>query len=155
MLKILVVTKNNPVEAMITTRQLYQAFGEMRSDIFIGSPQFTAWQVSEVQSIDYKDAYYPALRAYKKIDSMTDESVNVCIIVGTADKKDFFDYNAIIGLKNKEIQDYVDFPEEMNTTKMEVLKLENCEIQFNTIEEVIHFIKVVISNYDKQEAKHE
>lgn len=155
MLKILVVTKNNPAEAMVVTRQLYQAFGEMSSNIFIGSPQFTAWQVSEVQNIDYLDAYYPALRAYKKIDSMLVDSINVCIIVGTGDKKDFLEYDAVVGIKNKEIKDYTDFPEEMNTTKIEAIKLENCDIQFNTIEEVIHFLRVVIGNYYKKEEKNE
>lgn len=155
MLKVLVVTKNNPAEAMIVTRQLYQAFGEMNQHIFIGCPQFTAWQVAEVKEIGYLEAYYPALRTYKKIHNMVDETIDICIVVGTGDKKDFFDYDAVIGLKNKEIQDYTDFPEELNTTNIEVIKLENCEIQFNTIEEVVHFLKVVIGNYYRKEAKHE
>lgn len=155
MLKLLIVTKNNPAEAMVVTRQLYESIGELNNRVFIGSPQFTAWQVSEVQNIPYLHAYYPALRAYKKIDDMAGSDIDVCITVGTADLKDFLNYNAVVGIENKEINDYKDFPEEFNTTNMTVIELKHCEIKFYNMNELIHFIKIVINNYYRQEDKNE
>lgn len=155
MLKILVLTRNHPVEVIDVMRELYESIGALDNSIFIGSPQFTAYQVSQTKKIPYTDAYYPAIRAYKKIDDFANEDTSAIIVVGAVDRLDIFKYNAVIGLKNKEIKDYTEFPEEFNTTKLTTTVLENSDILFNNIEEVIHFIRIVINNHRRKEQENE
>lgn len=147
MKKILVVTKNHPVEVTSVIKDIYESVATLNQRIFVGGPQFTAWQVSEMKNINYLDLYYPAIRAYKNIENLATEDVDIAIIVGTGDIKDFFNYDAVVGINNKEVQDYTNFPEEMNHTNIETIKLSNCEIKFNNMNELLHFLRIVINNF--------
>ena len=79
--------------------------------------------------------------------------MKILITVGTIDRKDMLSYNGVIGLKNDEIADYDVFDEDFNTTNIEVLTLNQVDIMFDKLEEVIHFIRIAINNYRKGEIR--
>lgn len=152
MLKILVLTQNHPIEACEVMQQLYDAIAQIDNRVFIGSPQFTALQVERVKNIPYLEGFYPAVKAYKKIeDFATDSPVDVIITVGTVDVADITQYQAIIGLRNSEIKDYTEFPEEFNTSNITLTTVDNSDIIFRNINEVIHFLRIIINNYRRKE----
>ena len=154
MLKILVVTKNHPVEIMSVCAAIHQAVGMGDQEVVVNSPQFIADMVSKAKNVPYTKTYYPALRAYKNIEKyMEEQNMKILITVGTIDKRDTLSYNGIIGLKNDEIADYDVFDEDFNTTNIEVLTLNQVDIMFDKLEEVIHFIRIAINNYRKGEIR--
>ena len=154
MLKILVVTKNHPVEIVSTCAAIHQAVGMGDAEVVVNSPQFIAEMVSQVQNVAYTKTYYPALRAYKNIEKyMEEQDMKILITVGTIDKKDALSYNAIVGLDNPEILDYDVFDEDFNTTAMEVMPLANVDIMFDKLDELIHFLRITINNYRKGEIR--
>ena len=154
MLKILVVTKNHPVKILTTCAAIHQAVGMGDQEVVVNSPQFIAEMVSKAKDVPYIKTYYPALRAYKNIEKyMEEQKMKILITVGTIDKKDTLSYNGIIGLRNDEIADYDVFDEDFNTTNIEVLTLNQVDIMFDKLEEVIHFIRIAINNYRKGEIR--
>lgn len=154
MLKILVVTKNHPVEIITTAAAIHQAVGMGDEEVIVNSPQFIADMVSRTHNVPYTKTYYPALRAYKNIEKYMEESnLKILITVGTVDTKDVLDYNAIVGLQNDEIQNYEVFDEDFNTTEMVVFPLEKVDIMFDKLDELIHFIRITINNYRRGELR--
>ena len=149
MKKFLVITKNHPIEVMDVMNKLYEAVGNIDLGVFIGSPQFTAFQVEQIKKVPYMEGFYPAVRAYKKIDEFAGENVHTAIIVGTVDIEDLLDYDAIVGLDNPEIQDYKEFPQEFNTTNMTIADLRYSDIIFTKIDELIYFLRVLIAKGDR------
>lgn len=117
------------------------------------SPQFIAEMVSKTKKIKYLDVFYPALRAYKNVFEYAEKNdIQYLITIGCVDIADLPHYSAIIGLKNDDINDYTKFPQEMNTTQIEITNLNCADILFDTIDEVLHFIRIVINN-DRKEKK--
>ena len=154
MLKLLVITKNHPVEILTTCAAIHQAVGMGDKEVVVNSPQFIAEMVSQAQNVAYTKTYYPALRAYKNIEKyMEEQDMKILVTVGTIDKRDALSYNAIVGLDNPEIQDYDVFDEDFNTTNMEVVPLNKVDIMFDKLDELIHFIRITINNYRKGEIR--
>lgn len=154
MLKLLVITKNHPVEILTTCAAIHQAVGMGDKEVVVNSPQFIAEMVSQAQNVAYTKTYYPALRAYKNIEKyMEEQNMKILVTVGTIDKRDALSYNAIVGLDNPEIQDYDVFDEDFNTTNMEVVPLNKVDIMFDKLDELIHFIRITINNYRKGEIR--
>lgn len=149
MKKFLIITKNHPIEVMDVMYKLYQSIGSIDMGIFIGSPQFTAYQTEQLKNIPYLEGYYPAVRAYKKIDEFASEEVHTCIIVGTADVADLLDFDIIVGYENPEIKEYTEFPEEFNTTNITCVDLRYSDIIFTKIEELIHFLRIVMAKEER------
>lgn len=154
MLKILVVTKNHPVEIVSTCAAIHQAVGMGDEEVVVNSPQFIAEMVSQAQNVAYTQTYYPALRAYKNIEKyMAESNMKILITVGTIDMQDARDYSAIVGLQNDEISDYDVFDEDFNTTDMVVFPLNKVDIMFDKLNELIHFLRITINNYRKGEIR--
>lgn len=154
MLKLLVVTKNHPVEILATCAAIHQAVGMGDAEVVVNSPQFIAEMVSQAQNVAYTKTYYPALRAYKNIEKyMAEQDMKILITVGTIDIRDARNYNAIVGLNNDDIDDYTVFDEDFNTTEMEVFPLNCVDIMFDKLDELIHFIRITINNYRKGEIR--
>ena len=154
MLKLLVITKNHPVEILTTCAAIHQAVGMGDKEVVVNSPQFIAEMVSQAQNVAYTKTYYPALRAYKNIEKyMEEQDMKILVTVGTIDKRDALSYNAIVGLNNPDIQDYDVFDEDFNTTNMEVVPLNKVDIMFDKLDELIHFIRITINNYRKGEIR--
>lgn len=146
MLKILVVTRNHIVEIQDVCAALTQAVATGVEDVVVNSPQFIADMVSRSRGIPYVQTYYPALRAYKNIEGYMEEG-QMLITVGTIDRRDLRSYSAIVGLRNDDIQDYDVFDEDFNTTNMETITLDEVDILFDNLEELIHFLRITINNY--------
>ena len=152
MLKILVVTKNHPVEIMTTCAAIHQAVGMGDDEVVVNSPQFIAEMVSQAKNVAYTKTYYPALRAYKNVEKyMAENDMKILVTVGTIDIKDARSYSAIVGLQNDEIDSYTVFDEDFNTTDMVTFPLEKVDIMFDKLDELIHFLRITINNYRKGE----
>ena len=52
MKKFLIITKNHPIEIMDVMYKLYQSIGSIDMGIFIGSPQFTAYQTEQIEQTE-------------------------------------------------------------------------------------------------------
>lgn len=151
MLKILVVTKNHPIEIGTVSATLHQAVGFGDHEVMVNSPQFIADMVAKNLNVSYLQTYYPALRAYKNVEKYMEESnLDILVTVGTIDINDALGYDAIVGLKNDEISDYTSFDEDFNTTEITPIKLENVDILFEKMDELIHFIRLTIKNYRRE-----
>lgn len=151
MLNILVLTKNHPTEIIDVIDKLYSAFGQLDKGLFIGSPQASALMVSEQKNVPYLQTYYPAMRAYNKVEEFAEQNqIHTIVTVGAVDVHSLNKYNAIIGLKNDDLEDYKNFDEDFNTTNIKSTTLKSCDILFDTIEEVIHFIRIVMKNDAKE-----
>lgn len=149
MKKILVLTKDNPVEVIDTMGRFYTAFSELDPTILVCSPQYTAYQLEQAGKASYLEALYPAIRTFKKIDNFANSETEFIVVVGVIDKKDKYNYDAIIGIDNKDIEDYPYYNEDFNTTNIELTRVENSDIIFNTIEEAIYFIRIMIEHERK------
>lgn len=149
MKKFLIITKNHPIGVIDLMYKLYQSIGSIDMGVFIGSPQFTAFQVEQIKGIPYMEAFYPALRSYKKIDEFAGDDVHTAIIVGTIDVEDLLDYDVIVGYEDPEVKEYTDFPEEFNTTEMKFVDLRYSDIIFTKVEELIHFLRIIMAKEAK------
>lgn len=144
MLNILVLTKNHPVEILDVVYKLYNSLGQLDAGIYIGSPQVIADMVSQTKGIPYLQAYYPAMRSYRQATKFAAKNnINTIVTVGSVDIHDLNNYDAIIGLNNPEVEDYTFFDEDFNTDGAISTTLKQAEILFDTIDEVIHFIRIV------------
>lgn len=86
-MKILVLTKNNPVEIVDVTNRIRQRFMYNEKKFFCDSPQIVAWELEEMKGIPYTVAFYPAIKTFEARKEMINELVDVFITVGTTDKK--------------------------------------------------------------------
>ena len=160
MKKILVLTKDNPIETLDIMRRFYSSFAELDSNVVVVSLQFTAWQVQDAakkqgKEISYLDCFYSAVRTFKKINSFIKDDTNFLIVVGTVDKVDKYNYDAIIGINNGEIEDYPNYNEDTNTTNIKLLKLKDSDVSFNTIEEAIYFIRIIMERERREQRENE
>lgn len=154
MFNILVLTKNHPVEIGDIVRQLYTALGGFDQKIFIGSPQITADEVAQAKKCSYLQTYYPAMRAYRKVNEFAEKNdISVIITVGAVDVHDLNSYDAIVGIDNPELQSYTEFDEDFNTDHAVSTTLKNSDIIFDNIEQLIHFLRVIIKNNEEKEGK--
>lgn len=148
MKKFLIITKNHPVEICNVMRRVYESVGIGNSNIFIGSPQFTALQIERAKGIPYLEAFYPAVKTYKNIDSFATEGIETIIIIGTVDIKDIINYDVVVGFDSPDIEEYKDFPEEFNNTNIKFMELKHSDIIFTKIDELIHFLRILMNRRD-------
>lgn len=156
MLNILVLTKNHPVEILDIVTRLYNSLGQLDAGIYIGSPQVIAQMVSQTKGVPYLQTYYPAMRSYRLATQFAaDNGIDTIVTVGAVDIHDLNTYDAIIGIDNPEMEDYPFFDEDFNTDGAISTTLKQAELLFETVDEIIHFIRIVRKEKQKENDENE
>ena len=141
-MKILVLTKNNPVEILDITNRIRSYFMSHEKKIFCDSPQVVALEIEQMKGIPYIIGYYPAIKVYEGRKDMINEAVDVFITVGTTDKKSLGWYDVVVGLNNFEIKDYKEFDTSIHSC--EYLTLKDADMKFDNINELLLFLNRMI-----------
>ena len=149
MKKVLLLTKINPIEVYSIMMQLYRSELVDGKTIFF-SPQYTSMLAAESLKVPFQNVFYSGLRTWEQLKEETMVShpeYKLWVVVGTDDEKNRNTYDAIISLNNPEIDDYK-FDPEFNTTNIKVMTVEDGEIKFNNLDEVIVFLKYMQKNME-------
>ena len=147
MKKVLLLTKINPIEIYNTMMQLYRSEVAAKDTIFY-SAQYSGMLAAQSLNVPFQDVFYSALKTW---NDLRDETINAhpefnfWVVVGTDDKRNRNFYDAVIALENSEIDDYT-FDEDFNTTDIKVMKIDDGEVKFNNLDEVIVFLKYMQKN---------
>lgn len=137
-MKILVLTKNHPVEIVDVVNRIRNRFFNDKLKFFCDSPQLVAWELEEKKGIPYTYAFFPAIKTFEKNKDIIANAVDVFITVGTTDRKSETWYDVIVGLDNFEIDNYSKF--DTSIYSCTCYKLKEGDIRFDTIEELLFFI---------------
>lgn len=144
-MKILLLTKNNPVEILDIVRRLNEHFNNTKKVLCV-SPQLVAWMVEEAKGIPYSLVYYSAIRQVEKQKDYIASTTENFIMVGTTDSSTKIWYDVIVGLDNKNIRDYTDFPQEYNTDNISCFKMKNADVVFEDFKELLVFLYKIMEN---------
>lgn len=134
------MTKNHPTEALSVYQQINGCFSGDKDFIAI-SPQAVALMIEEIKGYPFLDMFYPALHQVEEAKEEIASKYKDVVVVGTAatTSKSWFD--AIIGINNAYVSDYKNFDEDFNVHKYKILTLKDADILFNTMNEVVFFLK--------------
>lgn len=141
-MKILVLTKNNPIEIMDITNRIRQRFMYDGKKFFCDSPQIVAWELEEKKGIPYTVAFFPAIKIFEKQKDQINELVDVFITVGTTDKKSVGWYDVIVGLNNFDLKDYKEFDTSIHSC--EYFTLKDSDMKFDEIGELLIFLSKMV-----------
>lgn len=141
-MKILVLTKNNPVEILDITNRIRSYFMSHEKKIFCDSPQVVALEIEQMKGIPYTIGYYPAIKVYEGRKDMIYDAVDVFITVGTTDKKSAPWYDVIVGLNNYELKDYKEFDTSIHDC--EYFTLKDADMKFDEVNELLLFLNRMI-----------
>lgn len=141
-MKILVLTKNNPIEIADVTNRIRQRFMYNEKKFFCDSPQIVAWELEEMKGIPYTVAFYPAIKTFEARKEMINELVDVFITVGTTDKKSAGWYDVIVGLNNFDLKDYKEFDTSIHSC--ECFTLKDSDMKFDEIGELLIFLSKMV-----------
>lgn len=141
-MKILVLTKNNPVEIVDVVNKIRSAIYYDEKKCFCDSPQMVAWELEEMKGIPYLYGFFPAIKTFEKNKEQFYDAVDVFITVGTTDINSADWYDVIVGLNNPEIQDYYNFDTSIH--QCDLFTLKNADIKFDTTNELLFFIRKLI-----------
>lgn len=151
-MKILILTKNNPVEISYVTQRLQTYFFANKRKVYCDSPQVVALEIEKSKKLPYLYTFFPAIKAYRNCQDEISNVVDDFITVGTTDRKDVGWYDIIVGINSEEIQDYVKFDTSIHSC--DYFKLKDAEIMFDNIDELITFLRKIIAvggEYDIQQ----
>ena len=148
-MKILVFTKNNPVEITEVVQKIRNRFYFDNLKFFCDSPQAIALDIEQKKGIPYTFAFFPAIKAFEKNKEEISEVVDVFITVGTTDVKSMSWYDVIVGLTNFEISNYKSF--DTSIYSCDYFTLKNADIKFDEIEELLFFINKIVRINNKDE----
>lgn len=148
-MKILVLTKNNPVEITEVVQKIRNRFYFDDLKIFCDSPQAIALDIEQKKGIPYTFAFFPAIKTFEKNKEEISEAVDVFITVGTTDVKSMGWYDVIVGLTNFEISNYKSF--DTSIYSCDYFTLKNADIKFDEIEELLFFINKIVRINNKNE----
>ena len=152
-MKILVLTKNNPVEVLNTVQATRNKFYNDNLKFFCDSPQLIAWEIEEKKGIPYTMAFFPAIKIFEKNKDLIADKMDVFITVGTTNKDSESWYDVIVGLDNFDIKDYTQF--DSSVYKCKCYNLKDSDIHFDTIDELLFFINKIVRIKDKKNDNNE
>jgi hypothetical protein len=141
-MKILVLTKNNPIEIMDITNRIRQRFMYDDKKFFCDSPQIVALELEQMKGIPYTVAFYPAIKVFENRKDMIYDVVDVFITVGTTDKKSVGWYDVIVGLNNFDFKDYKEFDTSIHSC--ECFTLKDSDMKFDEIGELLIFLSKMV-----------
>ena len=142
MKKILLLTKINPIEIYSIMMQLYRSEVATPDTIFF-SPQYTSMLAAQSLKVPFQNVFYSGLRTWESLKEETianHPEYKMWVVVGSDNEKNRNDYDAVLSLDNPDIEDYT-FDEEFNTTDIKFMTVKDGEVSFNSLDEVIVFIK--------------
>lgn len=140
-MKILVLTKNNPIEILDTVQRIYNNLGNNLKHMTCVSPQVTSLMIEEAKGYPYLETYYTSIKTFEKLkDDMASGSTHF-IVVGYVPKSTKYWYDAVVGLDNNSIEDYPIKKIPNNVDNLELFKLSDAEITFNDFETLRIFLK--------------
>lgn len=148
-MKILVLTKNNPVEITEVVQKIRDRFYFDDLKFFCNSPQAIALDIEQKKGIPYTFAFFPAIKTFEKNKEEISNAVDVFITVGTTDVKSISWYDVIVGLTNFEISNYKSF--DTSIYSCDYFTLKNADIKFDEIEELLFFINKIVRINNKDE----
>lgn len=148
-MKILVLTKNNPVEITEVVQKIRNRFYFDDLKFFCDSPQAIALDIEQKKGIPYTFAFFPAIKTFEKNKEEISEAVDVFVTVGTTDVKSMSWYDVIVGLTNFEISNYKSF--DTSIYSCDYFTLKNADIKFDEIEELLFFINKIVRINNKNE----
>lgn len=150
-MKILVLTRNHPVEIQDIVTRIRDRFYYDKLKFYCDSPQSVALEMEECKGVPYTFGFFPAIKTFEKLKQEIADKVDVFITVGTTDRKSEIWYDVIVGLDNFEMDDYKKFDQSIYSC--ELYKLKESDIRFDTIEELLLFIDRMahkVGNYGVQ-----
>lgn len=144
-MKILVLTKNNPVEILHTVERIYSSVsnGNMKHMTCI-SPQVVALMVEEAKDYPYLEVFFSALRTFENQKEDISTKCNNLIVVGTVPISTRYWYDAVVGLDNEEIEDYPAKSIPNNIDNISLMELKHADVTFNNFETLRIFLKKAI-----------
>ena len=148
-MKILVLTKNNPVEVLNTVQAIRNKFYNDNLKFFCDSPHLIAWEIEEKKGIPYTTAFFPAIKIFEKNKDLIADKVDVFITVGTTNKDSITWYDVIVGLDNFDIKDYKQF--DTSIYQCQCYTLKDSDIHFDTINELLFFINKIVRIKDNKD----
>lgn len=148
-MKILVLTKNNPVEIVDVVERIRQRFYNDKLKFFCDSPQLVALEIEAKKGIPYTYGFFPAIKTFEKTKDEIANVVDVFITVGTTNRKSEVWYDVIVGLDNFEIDNYSKF--DTSVYSCTCYKLKESDIKFDTIDELLTFIDRMAHKVGKYE----
>lgn len=142
-MKILLLTKNHPVEILDVIQSIHGHF-QNTEEVTCISPQGVALMVEEAKGFPYLSVFYPALhQVVTQKEELSSKTKNL-IVVGTIDKGSRKWFDVIIGLNTKDIQNYKDFDEDFNTYGYKCMTLKDADIVFETKQELLFFLNRIV-----------
>lgn len=140
-MKILVLTKNNPIEILHTVERIYNTVSNKLNHLTCVSPQVTSLMIEETKGYPYLETYYSAIKTFEKLKDQMATCTTHFIVVGYVPKNTRFWYDAVVGLDNKDIEDYPLQKIPNNVDNIELFKLSDSEILFEDFETLRIFLK--------------
>lgn len=141
-MKILVLTKNNPIEIIDIVNKIRQHFYYDPKKFFCDSPQMVALELEQFKGIPYTIGFFPAIKTFENRKEEFNQLVDVFITVGTTDKASMPWYDIIVGLNNYELKNYSEF--DTSIYSCECFTLKDADMKFDDIKELLFFIDKIV-----------
>lgn len=140
-MKILILTKNNPIEILHTVERVYNTVSNKMEHLTCVSPQVTSLMIEESKGYPYLETFYVAIKTFEKLKEELAHKTEHFVVVGCVPKDSRFWYDAVIGLDNIDIQDYPVKTIPNNVDNIKLCKLSDADVVFNDFEELRIFLK--------------
>ena len=141
-MRILVLTRNNPVEISYVINRIRNYFYNDSLKFFCDSPQMIALDVEHKSNIPYTFAFFPAIKTYEANKEDISNMVDVFITVGTTDVDSKYWYDIIVGIDDYNISNYKTF--DTSIYSCEIFTTKDAEIKFNNIDELLIFLNKIV-----------
>lgn len=140
-MKILVLTKNNPIEILSTVERIYNALGNKLDYMTCVSPQVTSLMIEEAKGYPYLETYYTTIKVFEQKKDEISKNCQHFIVVGRVPNNTKYWYDAVIGLDDPNISDYPIKTIPNNVDNIELFTLKDADITFNDFETLRIFLK--------------
>lgn len=145
-MKILILTKNHPVQILDVVTRIYNTILDNRLDEGICiSPQAIAMMVEEAKNVPYQVAYWPAVKTFEDEKEELSTKAKHFFVVGSVPVSSLSWYDAVIGIDDApEIKDYTEFDDDFKTEDYVMTTLDNAEVMFEDFDNLRYFITKVL-----------
>ncbi len=148
-MKILVLTRNNPVEINYTVNRIRNYFYNDSLKVFCDSPQVVSLEIEAKNNIPYTFSFFPAIKTYEANKDNISSIVDVFITVGTTDVNSKSWYDVVVGIDSYDISNYKNFDTSIYSCNYFTLK--DAEIKFNNIDELLVFLNKIVRINNKND----
>lgn len=143
-MKILLLTKNNPIEITNTIQRIYETVCNRMEILVAISPQVVALMVEEAKNYPYLEVFHSAVRAVEKEKEDIAKSTKVFIMIGSVPRSSRLWYDAIVGLNDDNISDYPLNTIPNNVDNVEMMTVKEADITFDDFEQLRIFLTRIV-----------